>query len=204
MTRDGWWSLRALDPLVGPLARTVAGRTPITPAQLTVVAGMLCTAATGAFLQADRLWWAAGALLFLAACAVDRTAVAVTRLRPGHRPFYQWLREALTRCCFLACALAALIGQFARTQDSVYLLLAVLLVGADLVFRALTQGLPAAEPARFGPADLALAGCIVGPLTGLYLPVIAVAAVAVLGSGLAATRRAWTAPAGSAEPATRT
>ncbi|RAY15090.1 hypothetical protein DPM19_10170 [Actinomadura craniellae] len=202
MTRDGWWSARAIDPLAGPLARAVVDRTPVTPAQLTAVAALLCMAAAGGFLQAGRLWWAIGAVLYLAGGVADRAALAVAELRADRDGrFYRWLREALTRCCFLGCALGALLGQFARTEDPVYPLLAVLVVGADLVFRALTEGLPASVPVRFGLADLAFAACIAGPLTGLYLPVIVVAAVAVLCSGLSTVHRAWTF---AAEPATRT
>lgn len=131
--RDAWWTVLLVDPLAGRLVAPIANRTNLTPNQLTLVAGLIGFGAAAAFLEGSRPALIVGALLFHLSFVVDCMDGKIARLKGTGTVFGTWLDYVLDRVKVAVCALALMTGQYLRTDQVIYLYLAMLVLFAEMI-----------------------------------------------------------------------
>ncbi|KOX17694.1 CDP-alcohol phosphatidyltransferase family protein [Nocardiopsis sp. NRRL B-16309] len=136
--RDSWWTVWLVDPLASRLVKVTANRTAITPNQLTVAALVLGLAAAACFLLADWYWLLAGATLFHLSFVLDCMDGKIARLKGNGSVIGSWLDYVFDRVRVLICAVALMGGQFAQTENPVFLWFALGIVFTDM-FRYLNS-----------------------------------------------------------------
>jgi phosphatidylglycerophosphate synthase len=205
--KDAWWTVWLVDPVAAHLVRLVAPYRWITPNRITALAFALGLGAAAAFAQRTAWWLVAGAVLFHVSFVVDCVDGKIARLNGTGSLFGMWLDFVLDRVKALLCAVALFGGQFARTGDLVYLVAGGAVIFLDL-FRyvnssqlgkvyavihaegnpppAAPRGLRAGllrrrvRPHLVSGIEFEMFVFIVGPLTGLVIPVTAAAGALLL------------------------
>ncbi|GAB3675702.1 hypothetical protein GCM10027589_45790 [Actinocorallia lasiicapitis] len=197
--KDSWWTVYLVDPLAVPLTRAVANRTRLTPGAITAVAFALGLGAAVCFATGRMLPGAAlSYLCFLFDCVDGKLA----RLKGLGSPFGEWLDYILDRIRTVLCASALGYGLYRATGDPGYLLFAAGVVLVD-VFRYLNGQqigkarrsfaplVPASRTAPRGARsrvrrrfvsgiEFQMAVFVVGPATGLVVPLTVLVAVALV------------------------
>jgi phosphatidylglycerophosphate synthase len=129
--RDAWWTVLLVDPVATPLVRQVALRTRITPNQITWGAFLLGLASSVFFALGDWRWLAVGAFLYHLSFILDCMDGKVARLTGQGSVFGAWLDFVFDRIRVMVCAVALMAGQYQRTGETVYIWLALAVVGLD-------------------------------------------------------------------------
>ncbi|MFD5065026.1 CDP-alcohol phosphatidyltransferase family protein [Streptomyces sp. NPDC058394] len=129
--RDAWWTVFLVDPVATPLVRWTAMRTRITPNQITWAALFLGMGAAACFALADWKWLILGAVLYHVSFIMDCMDGKLARLTGQGSEFGAWLDYIFDRIRVLCCAAALMGGQFYRTDDPVYMWLAVAVIFLD-------------------------------------------------------------------------
>lgn len=140
--RDSWWTVLLVDPVAGRLTRRVAAHRSITPNLITVAAFLVGLAAAACFaiggFQENRWWLVGGALAYHLSFTLDCVDGKVARLNGTGTFFGAWLDYIFDRLRILACTIALMGGQYAATDDVVYVLLGGVVIFLDM-FRYLNQ-----------------------------------------------------------------
>ncbi|MFI7684898.1 CDP-alcohol phosphatidyltransferase family protein [Streptomyces griseoaurantiacus] len=129
--RDAWWTVLLVDPVATPLVRLVAKRTRITPNQITWGALLLGLVAAGCFWQGDWQWLIIGAVVYHVSFILDCMDGKVARLTGQGSVFGAWLDYIFDRVRVMACAVALMAGQYHRTDDTLYIWLAAVVIFLD-------------------------------------------------------------------------
>jgi phosphatidylglycerophosphate synthase len=130
--RDAWWTVWLVDPLASRLVWLVAPVRWITPNVLTMGAFLLGLVTAYCFAQGDYPWLIAGAIVFHVSFVLDCMDGKIARLKGTGSVFGAWLDYVFDRLRVLICALALFGGQYAKTDDLVYLWLAVAVIFLDM------------------------------------------------------------------------
>ncbi|MFG2193426.1 CDP-alcohol phosphatidyltransferase family protein [Streptomyces sp. NPDC048639] len=131
--RDAWWTVLLVDPVATPLVRWTAMWTRITPNQITWFALFLGLGAAACFAAGSWGWLILGAALYHVSFILDCMDGKLARLTGTGSVFGAWLDYVFDRVRVLACAVALMGGQFARTGEVVYLWLALAVVFLDML-----------------------------------------------------------------------
>lgn len=196
--RDSWWTVLVVDPAATWLVRQLAGRTPVTPSQLSAAGAMFGIAAAGAYLFGDPRWAIAGVVFFQLGFLLDCMDGRLARLTGQVSVTGAWLDEMVGRARLPVCGVALLVGRHSRTGQERYLLLALLVLTVTVLWHLGGGDRPG--PARLGflarrrlrtrpvgEVEFAVAVCVIAPATGAYVQVIGVAAgLLLIGQVLAA------------------
>ncbi|TLS41144.1 CDP-alcohol phosphatidyltransferase family protein [Streptomyces montanus] len=129
--RDAWWTVLLVDPVATPLVRITAMRTKITPNQITWGAFLLGLASAAFFALGDWRWLIAGAIVYHLSFILDCMDGKVARLTGQGSVFGAWLDFVFDRVRVMVCGIALMAGQYQRTDDTVYIWLALAVVGLD-------------------------------------------------------------------------
>lgn len=129
--RDAWWTVLLVDPVATPLVRLTAMRTRITPNQITWGAFVLDLVSAACFAFGDWRWLIAGALVYHLSFILDCMDGKVARLTGQGSVFGAWLDFIFDRIRVALCGVALMAGQYDRTGDTVYIWLALAVVGLD-------------------------------------------------------------------------
>ncbi|MFI1482216.1 CDP-alcohol phosphatidyltransferase family protein [Streptomyces sp. NPDC020747] len=129
--RDAWWTVLLVDPVATPLVRLTAMRTRITPNQITWGAFLLGLVSAACFAFGDWRWLVVGALVYHLSFILDCMDGKVARLTGQGSVFGAWLDFVFDRIRVAACGVALMAGQYDRTGDTVYIWLALAVVGLD-------------------------------------------------------------------------
>ena len=130
--RDAWWTVWLVDPVASRLVRLVSPWRAVTPNRLTSGAFLLGIGAAACFWQQSWSWLIAGAVLFHLSFVLDCMDGKIARLNGTGSVFGAWLDYVFDRLRVLVCTVALMGGQFARTQDMVYLWLGGLVIFLDM------------------------------------------------------------------------
>ncbi|GAA2628382.1 CDP-alcohol phosphatidyltransferase family protein [Streptomyces vastus] len=129
--RDAWWTVLLVDPVATPLVRITAMRTKITPNQITWGAFLLGLASAACFALGDWRWLIAGALVYHLSFIFDCMDGKLARLTGQGSVFGAWLDFVFDRIRVMVCGIALMAGQYQRTDDTVYIWLALAVIGLD-------------------------------------------------------------------------
>ena len=129
--RDAWWTVLLVDPVATPLVRFTAMRTRITPNQITWGAFLLGLVSAACFAFGDWRWLIAGALVYHLSFILDCMDGKVARLTGQGSVFGAWLDFVFDRIRVAVCGVALMAGQYDRTGDTIYIWLALAVVGLD-------------------------------------------------------------------------
>ncbi|MDX6364481.1 MAG: hypothetical protein QOC85_3491 [Streptomyces sp.] len=129
--RDAWWTVLLVDPVATPLVRQVALRTRITPNQITWGAFLLGLVSAVCFAFGDWRWLIAGAVVYHLSFILDCMDGKVARLTGQSSVFGAWLDFVFDRIRVLVCGVALMAGQYQRNGETVYIWLALAVVGLD-------------------------------------------------------------------------
>ncbi|MEW2347450.1 MULTISPECIES: CDP-alcohol phosphatidyltransferase family protein [unclassified Streptomyces] len=129
--RDAWWTVLLVDPLATPLVRLTARYTRITPNQITWAALVLGLGSAALFALGDWQWIVLGAVVYHFSFVLDCMDGKVARLTGRGSVFGAWLDYIFDRIRVAACAVALMWGQYHRTDNTLYIWLAVLVVFCD-------------------------------------------------------------------------
>jgi len=129
--RDAWWTVLLVDPVATPLVRLTAMRTRITPNQITWGAFVLGLVSAACFAFGDWRWLIAGALVYHLSFILDCMDGKVARLTGQGSVFGAWLDFVFDRIRVAVCGVALMAGQYDRTGDTIYIWLALAVVGLD-------------------------------------------------------------------------
>ncbi|MFJ9745722.1 CDP-alcohol phosphatidyltransferase family protein [Streptomyces chartreusis] len=131
--RDSWWTVLLVDPVATPMVRWTAMRTRFTPNQVTWAALFFGLSAAACFSRSDWKWLAVGALLYHVSFILDCMDGKLARLTGQGSEFGGWLDYVFDRIRVLACAVALMGGQYAKTEDVSYIWLALAVISLDML-----------------------------------------------------------------------
>lgn len=131
--RDAWWTVLLVDPVATPLVRWTAKYTRVTPNLITWFALVVGLGAAACFAQGDWLWLVVGAVLYHLSFVLDCMDGKLARLTGNGSIFGAWLDYVFDRLRVLACAVALMGGQYARTGQLIYVWLALAVVFLDML-----------------------------------------------------------------------
>jgi phosphatidylglycerophosphate synthase len=223
---DGWWTPVLVEPVAFRLVRLLAEHTPATPNQLTALSAMLTVAAAGGLLEGGPVGLIAAALLLQLSLLADCMDGTLARLTGTATELGAWFGAVAGRARLMLCGTALLVGEYARTDDRTLLFLAALVLSCCSLLE-ITDGRAELFPGGFTRAPSAgragdvrvararrttrprpliwpvteteygMAVCVLAPLTGAYVAVIAGASglllcgeLAGLGAAVRSSRRA--------------
>lgn len=129
--RDAWWTVILVDPVATPLVRWIARYTRATPNQLTWGAFLVGLGSAACFAQGDWRWLLLGAVLYHVSFIFDCMDGKLARLTGTGSVFGAWLDFVFDRIRVLVCSVALMGGQYARTDDVLYLWLALAVASLD-------------------------------------------------------------------------
>ncbi|MFG3147991.1 CDP-alcohol phosphatidyltransferase family protein [Streptomyces sp. M41(2017)] len=129
--RDAWWTVLLVDPVATPLVRQLALRTRVTPNQITWGAFLLGLASAACFALGDWRWLVAGAVIYHVSFIFDCMDGKLARLTGQGSVFGAWLDFVFDRIRVAVCAVALMGGQYERTGETLYIWLALAVVGLD-------------------------------------------------------------------------
>ncbi|WP_343046149.1 CDP-alcohol phosphatidyltransferase family protein [Nonomuraea typhae] len=127
--RDAWWTVFLVDPVAGRLV-VAAGRTSITPNQVTWAAFVLGLGSAACFLMGELV---AGAVLYHLSFVLDCVDGKIARLKGTGTVFGGWLDYVFDRIRVLACAVALMWGQYRLTGHDFFLILGIVVVFLDML-----------------------------------------------------------------------
>src|SRR4051812_10073948 len=130
--RDAWWTVWLVDPLASRLVWLVAPVRWITPNLLTMGAFLLGFVAAYCFAQGDYPWLVAGAVVFHISFVLDCMDGKIARLKGTGSVFGAWLDYVFDRLRVVTCAVALMLGQYAKTDNFGYVWLAGLIIFLDM------------------------------------------------------------------------
>ncbi|EPH46669.1 CDP-alcohol phosphatidyltransferase family protein [Streptomyces aurantiacus] len=129
--RDAWWTVLLVDPVATPLVRLTARHTGITPNQITWGAFVLGLGSAVCFAFGDWRWLVLGAVIYHLSFVLDCMDGKVARLTGTGSVFGAWLDFVFDRIRVMVCGVALMGGQYARTDDVLYIWLAMAVVALD-------------------------------------------------------------------------
>ncbi|WP_432253442.1 CDP-alcohol phosphatidyltransferase family protein [Streptomyces sp. HNM1019] len=129
--RDAWWTVMLVDPVATPLVRWIAKYTRATPNQLTWGAFLVGLGSAACFARGDWRWLLLGAVLYHVSFIFDCMDGKLARLTGTGSVFGAWLDFVFDRIRVLVCSVALMGGQYARTDDVLYLWLALAVASLD-------------------------------------------------------------------------
>ncbi|MEW2166214.1 CDP-alcohol phosphatidyltransferase family protein [Streptomyces sp. NPDC007084] len=129
--RDAWWTVLLVDPVATPLVRQLALRTRVTPNQITWGAFLLGLASAACFALGDWRWLIGGAVIYHVSFIFDCMDGKLARLTGQGSVFGAWLDFVFDRIRVAVCAVALMGGQYQRTGETLYIWLALAVVGLD-------------------------------------------------------------------------
>ncbi|WP_151481840.1 CDP-alcohol phosphatidyltransferase family protein [Streptomyces albicerus] len=129
--RDAWWTVLLVDPVATPLVRLTAMRTKVTPNQITWGAFLLGLVSAACFALGDWRWLIAGAVVYHLSFVLDCMDGKVARLTGQGSVFGAWLDFVFDRIRVAVCGVALMAGQYDRIGDTIYIWLALAVVGLD-------------------------------------------------------------------------
>ncbi|MET9404465.1 CDP-alcohol phosphatidyltransferase family protein [Streptomyces sp. NPDC002935] len=129
--RDAWWTVLLVDPVATPLVRQLAMRTRITPNQITWGAFLLGLVSAACFALGDWRWLVAGAVIYHVSFIFDCMDGKLARLTGQGSVFGAWLDFVFDRIRVAVCAVALMAGQYQRSGETLYIWLALAVVGLD-------------------------------------------------------------------------
>lgn len=129
--RDAWWTVLLVDPVATPLVRQLALRTRVTPNQITWGAFLLGLVSAACFALGDWRWLVAGAVIYHVSFIFDCMDGKLARLTGQGSVFGAWLDFVFDRIRVAVCAVALMGGQYQRTGETLYIWLALAVVGLD-------------------------------------------------------------------------
>ncbi|MBO3679840.1 CDP-alcohol phosphatidyltransferase family protein [Streptomyces sp. NEAU-YJ-81] len=129
--RDAWWTVMLVDPVATPLVRWTARHTRATPNQLTWGAFLVGLGSAACFAQGDWRWLLLGAVLYHVSFIFDCMDGKLARLTGTGSVFGAWLDFVFDRIRVLVCSVALMGGQYARTDEVLYLWLALAVASLD-------------------------------------------------------------------------
>lgn len=130
--RDSWWTVLLVDPVAIHLVRLVHRVRWITPNRITLLAFVLGLGVAGCFLAARPGWLVVGALLYHVTFILDCVDGKLARWRRTGSVVGGWLDFTLDQVRLVICAIALLGGQYLATGRGVFLLMASLVVFANM------------------------------------------------------------------------
>jgi phosphatidylglycerophosphate synthase len=130
--RDAWWTVWLVDPLASRLVWLVAPVRWITPNLLTMGAFLLGFVAAYCFAHGDYPWLVAGAVIFHVSFVLDCMDGKIARLKGTGSVFGAWLDYVFDRLRVVTCAVALMLGQYAKTDNFVYVWLGGLVIFLDM------------------------------------------------------------------------
>jgi phosphatidylglycerophosphate synthase len=130
--RDAWWTVWLVDPLASRLVWLVAPLKWVTPNLLTMGAFLLGVVTAVFFAQGDYPWLIAGAVVFHLSFVLDCMDGKIARLKGTGSVFGAWLDYVFDRLRVVSCAVALMGGQYAKTDNLLYLWLAGAVVFLDM------------------------------------------------------------------------
>jgi phosphatidylglycerophosphate synthase len=130
--RDAWWTVWLVDPLASRLVWLVAPWRWVTPNRLTFGAFLVGLGSAYCFWQQDYMWLLAGAVLYHLSFVLDCMDGKIARLNGTGSLFGTWLDYVFDRLRVLACAIGLFGGQYMRTEEVIYPLLATLVIFMDM------------------------------------------------------------------------
>ncbi|WP_229071147.1 CDP-alcohol phosphatidyltransferase family protein [Actinoplanes sp. DH11] len=130
--RDAWWTVWLVDPLASRLVWLVAPWRWVTPNRLTFGAFLVGLGSAYCFWQQDYMWLLAGAVLYHLSFVLDCMDGKIARLTGSGSLFGTWLDYVFDRLRVLACAFGLFGGQYLRTDEVIYPLLATLVIFLDM------------------------------------------------------------------------
>lgn len=130
--RDAWWTVWLVDPLASRLVWLVAPWRWVTPNRLTFGAFLVGIGSAACFWRQDYGWLLAGAVLYHLSFVLDCMDGKIARLNGTGSLFGTWLDYVFDRLRVLACAIGLFGGQYLRTEDVIYPLLATLVIFMDM------------------------------------------------------------------------
>ena len=195
--RDAWWTCFAIDPLAGPLVRWSAPRAWVTPNRLTVASALVAVAAAAAF-AADLL--VVGAIVYQLSFLLDCMDGKLAKLRGQSNPWGGFYDVAADTIRFVACYVAlatvvlpsqpeawelALVALYPCARFAVFMLGTARPAApareanleVDASFGAILRAAPSRLTAPGTTVDNETIAFTIGPLLGVPLAGIAVAAV---------------------------
>ncbi|MGW3665342.1 CDP-alcohol phosphatidyltransferase family protein [Streptomyces sp. NPDC005141] len=129
--RDAWWTVLLVDPVATPLVRQLAMRTRVTPNQITWGAFLLGLVSAAFFALGDWRWLVAGAVVYHVSFIFDCMDGKLARLTGQGSVFGAWLDFVFDRIRVAVCAIALMAGQYHRSGETLYIWLALAVVGLD-------------------------------------------------------------------------
>ncbi|MFD4629227.1 CDP-alcohol phosphatidyltransferase family protein [Streptomyces sp. NPDC058284] len=129
--RDAWWTVLLVDPVATPLVRFTAMRTRVTPNQITWGAFILGLGSAACFALGDWKWLALGAVVYHFSFIFDCMDGKLARLTGQGSVFGAWLDFVFDRIRVMVCGVALMWGQYDRTDDTLYIWLALAVVALD-------------------------------------------------------------------------
>jgi phosphatidylglycerophosphate synthase len=121
-----------VDPLASRLVWLVAPVKWITPNLLTMGAFLLGFVAAYCFARGDYPWLVAGAVVFHISFVLDCMDGKIARLKGTGSVFGAWLDYVFDRLRVVTCAVALMVGQYAKTDEYIYLWLAGAVIFLDM------------------------------------------------------------------------
>ena len=131
--RDAWWTVFLVDPLTARLMIPVVNRTNISPNQISAASFLIGCLAAACFFFGTYPALAGGAVLYHLSFVLDCMDGKVARLKGTGSIFGVWLDYSLDRYRVLVCSIALGYGQFQRTDDTLYIWLALAIVFIDML-----------------------------------------------------------------------
>ncbi|MDF5751394.1 CDP-alcohol phosphatidyltransferase family protein [Spongiactinospora sp. TRM90649] len=130
--RDAWWTVLLVDPIACRLVRLVAGRTSITPNQVTAVAFVLGTCAAACFSVGSWGFLALGAVFYHLGFIADCVDGKLARLKGNGTSFGLWLDFSLDQVRLVMCSFALSYGIYQQTGRVEAAYLAAVIIAFDL------------------------------------------------------------------------
>ncbi|WP_199537160.1 CDP-alcohol phosphatidyltransferase family protein [Spongiactinospora gelatinilytica] len=130
--RDAWWTVLLVDPIACRLVRWAAGRTSITPNQVTGLAFVLGVCAALCFSVGEWGFLALGALFFHLGFIADCVDGKLARLKGNGTTFGLWLDFSLDQVRLVMCSFALSYGLYRQTGRVEAAYLAAVIIAFDL------------------------------------------------------------------------
>ncbi|WP_305789027.1 CDP-alcohol phosphatidyltransferase family protein [Symbioplanes lichenis] len=130
--RDAWWTVLLVDPLASRLVQLVAPLRWVTPNLVTTGAFVLGAVAAWFFALGDYKWLVAGAIVFHFSFVLDCMDGKIARLKGNGSLFGAWFDYVFDRLRVVVCAVALMVGQYAKTDNIAFLWLAGVVIFLDM------------------------------------------------------------------------
>jgi phosphatidylglycerophosphate synthase len=130
--RDSWWTVALVDPVSARITRRLAPVRAFTPNRVTMLSFAIGILAAVCFAFGTPAGLIAGAVLYHVSFTFDCVDGKIARLNGTGSIFGAWLDYILDRVRILACTIALMGGQYAKTGNNAYLILGGVVVFLDM------------------------------------------------------------------------